>query len=128
MLPGRCCMLHRLKGVPYLIQEQNSYAGITNKKLGKNAKKICVAFDGMEQFFPADKIVKTGNPVRKESVDIDGKREQALEFNLSPAKKTILVMGGSLGARTLNESIFAGLDKISSCRRAADMANRQVLL
>jgi UDP-N-acetylglucosamine--N-acetylmuramyl-(pentapeptide) pyrophosphoryl-undecaprenol N-acetylglucosamine transferase len=107
-----------LKGVPYLIQEQNSYAGITNKRLGKNAKKICVAFDGMEQFFPADRIVKTGNPVRKESVDTKGKREQAFkEFNLSPDKKTILVIGGSLGAKTLNASVLADLHKI----KAADV-------
>lgn len=104
-----------LKGVPYLIQEQNSYAGITNKRLGKNAKKICVAFDGMEEFFPADRIVKTGNPVRKESVDIKGKREKAFkEFNLSPDKKTILVIGGSLGAKTLNASVLADLHKIKA--------------
>ncbi len=102
-----------LKGVPYLIQEQNSYAGITNKRLGNKAKKICVAFDGMEQFFPADRIVKTGNPVRRESVDIEGKREEAFaEFDLSPNKKTILVIGGSLGARTLNSSLITGLPKI----------------
>src|ERR1700761_7463538 len=97
-----------LKGIPYLIQEQNSYAGVTNKKLGEKARKICVAFDGMEEFFPADKIVKTGNPVRRESVEIEGKRKEAFkEFNLSPNKKTILVIGGSLGARTLNSSILA---------------------
>ena len=102
-----------LKGVPYLIQEQNSFAGITNKRLGGKAKKICVAFDGMEQFFPADRIIKTGNPVRRESVDIKGKREQAFaEFNLSPPKKTILVIGGSLGARTLNTSVLTDLQKI----------------
>ena len=102
-----------LKKIPYLIQEQNSFAGVTNKRLGKKAKKICVAFDGMEQFFPKDRIVKTGNPVRRESVDIIGKREQALEeFKLSPNKKTILVIGGSLGARTLNESMITDLDKI----------------
>jgi UDP-N-acetylglucosamine--N-acetylmuramyl-(pentapeptide) pyrophosphoryl-undecaprenol N-acetylglucosamine transferase len=100
-------------GVPYLIQEQNSYAGVTNKKLGKKARKICVAFDGMEQFFPAGKIIKTGNPVRKDSVQIAGKREQAIaEFKLSANKQTILVTGGSLGARTLNESVLAGMDKI----------------
>src|ERR1700744_3396581 len=68
-----------LKKIPYLIQEQNSFAGVTNKRLGKKAKKICVAFDGMEQFFPKDKIVKTGNPVRRESVDIKGKREEAFK-------------------------------------------------
>ncbi len=102
-----------LKGIPYIIQEQNSYAGITNKWLGKKAKKICVAFDGMEQFFPADKIIKTGNPIRKESVDIAGKQMQALElFKLSTGKKTILIIGGSLGARTLNNSVQAGLDKL----------------
>ena len=102
-----------LKGIPYLIQEQNSYAGITNKWLGKKAEKICVAFDGMEQFFPADKIIKTGNPIRRESVDVSGKHLQALElYNLSAQKKTIMVTGGSLGARTLNNSILAHLDKI----------------
>jgi UDP-N-acetylglucosamine--N-acetylmuramyl-(pentapeptide) pyrophosphoryl-undecaprenol N-acetylglucosamine transferase len=102
-----------LKGIPYLIQEQNSYAGITNKRLGKKAKKVCVAFDGMEQFFPAGRIVKTGNPVRRESVNIQDKKEQAFkEFNLSPNKKTILVIGGSLGARTLNTSVITDLQKI----------------
>lgn len=102
-----------LKGVPYLIQEQNSYAGITNKKLGKKAKKICVAFDDMEQFFPAERIIKTGNPVRRESVNIEGKREKAFKhFNLVPGKKTILVIGGSLGARTLNNSVLSYLKNI----------------
>jgi UDP-N-acetylglucosamine--N-acetylmuramyl-(pentapeptide) pyrophosphoryl-undecaprenol N-acetylglucosamine transferase len=102
-----------LKGIPTLIQEQNSYAGITNKWLGAKAKKICVAFDGMEKFFPHDRIIKTGNPIRKESVDIDGKHIQALElYKLSSFKKTILVTGGSLGARTLNNSILAGIDKL----------------
>ncbi|MDB5120166.1 MAG: murG [Sphingobacteriales bacterium] len=99
-------------GIPYLIQEQNSYAGITNKKLGKNARKICVAFEGMEKFFPADKIMLTGNPIRKESVNVFGRREEAaLKLNLSPTKKTVLVTGGSLGAGTLNKSIIAGLNK-----------------
>ncbi|MBS1529940.1 MAG: undecaprenyldiphospho-muramoylpentapeptide beta-N-acetylglucosaminyltransferase [Bacteroidetes bacterium] len=103
-----------LKRVPYLIQEQNSFAGITNKRLGKRAKKICVAFDGMERFFPKDKIVKTGNPVRRESVDIAGKREEGLrEFNLAADKQTILLIGGSLGARTLNDSILNDLDKLA---------------
>jgi len=102
-----------LKGIPYLIQEQNSYAGITNKWLGKKAEKICVAFDGMDKFFPADKIIKTGNPVRKDSVDIAKKRMAALELlKLSNEKKTILITGGSLGARTLNKSIHAGLQKL----------------
>ncbi len=102
-----------LMDVPYLIQEQNSYAGITNKWLGSKAKRICVAFDGMKKFFPADKIIKTGNPIRKDSVDIEGKRLQAIEsFNLSPNKQTILVTGGSLGARTLNNSVQFGIDKL----------------
>ena len=102
-----------LTGVPYLIQEQNSYAGITNKRLGKKAKKICVAFDGMEKFFPANAILKTGNPIRRDSVNIAGKQDEGYKFfKLSPSKKTILVTGGSLGARTLNNSIMAGLDKI----------------
>ena len=102
-----------IKGIPYLIQEQNSYAGITNKWLGKKAKEVCVAYDGMEQFFPKSKIIKTGNPIRKDSVDIAGKHMQALElFKLANDKKTILITGGSLGARTLNNSILNGLDKI----------------
>lgn len=102
-----------MKGIPCLIQEQNSYAGITNKWLGKRADKICVAFDGMDKFFPADKIVKTGNPIRRESIDIAGKRISSLELlSLSAHKKTILITGGSLGAGTLNKSVMAGLDKI----------------
>ncbi|MDQ7947643.1 MAG: undecaprenyldiphospho-muramoylpentapeptide beta-N-acetylglucosaminyltransferase [Pedobacter sp.] len=95
-----------LKGIPYLIQEQNSYAGMTNKFLGKNAVKVCVAFDGMEQFFPAHKLLKTGNPVRKNVIDIKDKRSVgATTLNLDPVKRTILVTGGSLGAGTLNKSI-----------------------
>ncbi|MGN8071617.1 undecaprenyldiphospho-muramoylpentapeptide beta-N-acetylglucosaminyltransferase [Mucilaginibacter sp. SG564] len=102
-----------LKNIPYLIQEQNSYAGITNKWLGKNAQKICVAFDGMDKFFPAGKIIKTGNPIRRDSVNVAGKHMQALElFKLSAFKKTVLITGGSLGALTLNNSIAAGLDKL----------------
>lgn len=102
-----------IRHIPYLIQEQNSYAGITNKWLGKKAKRICVAFDGMDRFFPAGRIIKTGNPIRKESVDIAGKRTQALEFfHLSASKKIIFVTGGSLGARTLNNSMLAGIGKL----------------
>jgi len=100
-----------LKKIPYLLQEQNSYAGITNKYLGKRAERICVAFDNMERFFKADKIIKTGNPVRESAVAVDGKRAEALEyFGLDADKKTILVIGGSLGALTLNNSVMAGLD------------------
>lgn len=104
-----------MKHLPYLIQEQNSYAGITNKKLGKKAKKIAVAFDEMERFFPAGKIIKTGNPVRKESVDIAGKKQQAMEyFKFSADKKTILLIGGSLGAKTLNNTLMGGMDRITA--------------
>lgn len=95
-----------LKNIPYLIQEQNSYAGVTNKWLGKKASKVCVAFDDMDQFFPAQNILKTGNPVRKDVVDIAQKHHAGAELlKLDPLKKTILVTGGSLGAGTLNKSI-----------------------
>lgn len=101
--------------IPYLIQEQNSYAGITNKRLGEKAERICVAFDGMEKFFPANKVMLTGNPIRKESANIEGKREEAMAaFGLTATKKTILVTGGSLGAGTLNQSMLAGLYKFLS--------------
>ena len=101
------------KGIPALIQEQNSFAGITNKILGKDAELICVAFKGMEKFFPAEKIRITGNPIRKDAVDIENKRFAAAELlSLSPHKKTILLTGGSLGSGTLNKSMFSGLDKI----------------
>lgn len=100
-------------GIPTLIQEQNSYAGVTNKLLARKAGKICVAYDGMEKFFPVEKIVVTGNPVRKDLEAATGKREEALAFfGLSPEKKTILVVGGSLGARTINRSIQGDLDKL----------------
>lgn len=100
-----------LKKVPYLIQEQNSYAGITNKYLGKNAEKICVAFDNMQAFFKAEKVIKTGNPVRESAIDVEGKREEAMAFfDLDSTKKTVLVVGGSLGAGTLNNSMMAGLN------------------
>lgn len=93
-------------GIPCLIQEQNSYPGITNKLLAKQVKKICVAYDGMEKFFPADKIVYTGNPIRKQVIKIDGKKSESIEFfKLDAAKKTILVVGGSLGAQSVNRSI-----------------------
>ncbi len=99
--------------IPYLLQEQNSYAGITNKKLGNKAEKICVAFEEMERFFPAEKLMLTGNPIRQQSIDIEGKREEALmHFGLFPDKKTVLLTGGSLGAGTLNKSLLAGLEKI----------------
>ena len=102
-----------LKKLPTLIHEQNSYAGITNKILKDKVNTICVAYDNMEKFFPANKLVKTGNPIRQDLLDVSSKKQQAMEFfKLDANKKTILVIGGSLGARTINESIFEGLDKI----------------
>lgn len=93
-------------GIPTLIQEQNSYAGVTNKILGRRARKICVAYDHMEQFFPADRIVFTGNPVRSDILHLEGKREEGIRhYNLDPNKKTLVVIGGSLGARTLNNAM-----------------------
>jgi UDP-N-acetylglucosamine--N-acetylmuramyl-(pentapeptide) pyrophosphoryl-undecaprenol N-acetylglucosamine transferase len=101
-------------GIPALIQEQNSYAGVTNKWLSKKASKICVAYEGMEQFFPKEKIILTGNPVRQDIKDIDQKRNEGQKFfNLDPAKKTLLVVGGSLGAKGINEAMGEGLSKFA---------------
>ncbi|ADQ79645.1 UDP-N-acetylglucosamine--N-acetylmuramyl-(pentapeptide) pyrophosphoryl-undecaprenol N-acetylglucosamine transferase [Paludibacter propionicigenes WB4] len=101
-------------GVPTVIQEQNSYAGVTNKLLAKKAKRICVAYDGMDRFFPKEKVILTGNPVRQDLFSVGSKTEEAYKFfNFDPKKKTILVVGGSLGARTINQSIIAGLDKLA---------------
>jgi len=102
-----------LKKLPTLIHEQNSYAGITNKILKDKVNKICVAYDQMEKFFPANKLVKTGNPIRQDLMDVTSKRKEAIEFfKLNASKKSVLVIGGSLGARTINESIFDGLAKL----------------
>ena len=101
------------KGIPCLLQEQNSYAGVTNKLLAKKAAKICVAYEGMERFFPADKIMLTGNPVRQQLLETTVSHDDALRsFGLDPQRKTILIVGGSLGARTLNESVISHLDQI----------------
>ena len=100
-------------GIPCLIQEQNSYAGVTNKHLAKKVDRICVAYDGMERFFPASKIIKTGNPVRQALLETKMTREEAVRsFGLDPSKKTILLVGGSLGARTVNESVMQHLDLV----------------
>ncbi|MDD7335725.1 MAG: undecaprenyldiphospho-muramoylpentapeptide beta-N-acetylglucosaminyltransferase [Prevotella sp.] len=100
-------------GIPCLIQEQNSYAGVTNKLLAKRVQKICVAYDGMERFFPADKIIMTGNPVRENVLQTSLSQQEArTSFGLQPDKKTILLVGGSLGARTINESVMSHLDMI----------------
>jgi len=104
-----------MMGIPTLIQEQNSYAGVTNKLLAKKAKKICVAYDGMDRFFPKDKIILTGNPVRQGLVNNKITHEEGINFfNLDPSKKTILVIGGSLGARTINQCIMKNLKKIKN--------------
>ena len=101
------------RGIPTLIQEQNSYAGVTNKLLAKKADKICVAYEGMERFFPADKIVLTGNPIRKNLFDTRLTRAEASRrFGLTDRKPTVLVVGGSLGALTLNESLETGLQRL----------------
>ncbi len=93
-------------GIPTVIQEQNSYAGVTNKILGNRAAAICVAYDNLDAFFPANKIVFTGNPVRKDILHLEGKRPEAMaHYGLDPSKKTIAVLGGSLGARSLNEAM-----------------------
>jgi UDP-N-acetylglucosamine--N-acetylmuramyl-(pentapeptide) pyrophosphoryl-undecaprenol N-acetylglucosamine transferase len=108
---GPVMLAASMLGIPTLIQEQNSYAGITNKVLGKRAKRICVAYPDMERFFPSGRIVLTGNPVRQDILSMEGKREAGQKtFNLDPAKKTLLIIGGSLGARSINLSVEAHMD------------------
>lgn len=108
---GPTLIMANRKGIPTLIQEQNSYPGITNKLLGKNAAKICVAYDHLERFFPLDKIVKTGNPVRQDLLSIHSKIEEGKTFfKIDKNKKTILVLGGSLGARKINQLVESNLD------------------
>ena len=102
-------------GIPTLIQEQNSYAGLANKRLAAKAAKICVAYEGMERFFPAEKIILTGNPVRQSLLDTTVTHDDAIgSFGLDPQKKTVLLVGGSLGARTINESVLQHLDLVKS--------------
>jgi UDP-N-acetylglucosamine--N-acetylmuramyl-(pentapeptide) pyrophosphoryl-undecaprenol N-acetylglucosamine transferase len=99
--------------IPYLIQEQNSYAGLTNKQIAGNAKRICVAYPNMDRYFPKDKIVFTGNPVRKDIQDVDAKKFEALDyFGFSASRKTLLIIGGSLGAKTINASVLNGIDTL----------------
>lgn len=105
------------RGIPTLIQEQNSYAGVTNKLLAKKAKMICVAYEGMERYFPAEKILLTGNPVRKDLDEPGNKRKEAIKyFGLEENIPTALVLGGSGGSRTINESIAEGIEKIEGSR------------
>ncbi len=100
-------------GIPTLLQEQNSYAGLTNKLLARQATSICVAYENMDVFFPKEKIILTGNPVRSDIIDVERKRPKALKFfHLDPEKKTLFCFGGSLGARTLNESMFKNLQEL----------------
>ena len=111
---GPLLLAARFLGIPYYIQEQNSFAGITNKALAAKAEHIFVAYPGMEKFFPAQKITLSGNPVRKDLIDAAGKKAQAAtHFNLDPSKKTILIIGGSQGARSINQGILAGLDRLT---------------
>jgi len=103
------------KGIPTLLQEQNSYAGVTNKLLAKKANAICVAYEEMERFFPADKIILTGNPVRANILNCELTQQQAKEqLGFDPSRKLVLVVGGSLGARTINDSVAIALDQIIS--------------
>lgn len=104
-----------MMGVPTLIQEQNSYAGVTNKLLAQKASKICVAYEGMNKFFPEDKIIMTGNPVRQNLLYVALNREELLQtFNFHSEKKTILILGGSLGARTINQTLIAALETVKA--------------
>jgi len=101
------------KGIPILIQEQNSYAGVTNRLLARSARRICVAYEKMDRYFPADRIVFTGNPVRKKLLELKANPAGGYrEFDIEKGKKVCLVVGGSLGARTLNRSFMEGLDKL----------------
>jgi UDP-N-acetylglucosamine--N-acetylmuramyl-(pentapeptide) pyrophosphoryl-undecaprenol N-acetylglucosamine transferase len=104
-------------GIPCLIQEQNSFAGLANKQVAGKVARVCVAYEGMEKYFPKEKIVLTGNPVRKDMLTIDAKRERALaHFGFDAQTKTLLVVGGSLGARTINEAMIHGIDKLLDAR------------
>jgi UDP-N-acetylglucosamine--N-acetylmuramyl-(pentapeptide) pyrophosphoryl-undecaprenol N-acetylglucosamine transferase len=99
--------------IPTIIQEQNSFAGLANKQVANKVSKVCVAYDGMEKYFPAAKVVLTGNPVRKDILSVKEKREKGkAHFGFEENTKTLLIIGGSLGARTINESILAGIDKL----------------
>jgi UDP-N-acetylglucosamine--N-acetylmuramyl-(pentapeptide) pyrophosphoryl-undecaprenol N-acetylglucosamine transferase len=112
---GPLLRMAAVAGIPTVIQEQNSYPGITNKWLSKTAKKICVAYENLEQFFPKNKIVLTGNPVRQDLIDVKDKRKEAIDyFGLAEDKKALLVLGGSLGARRVNQLIAKELVNFSS--------------
>jgi len=110
---GPMMMAATRRGIPALIQEQNSFAGMANKRVADRASCICVAYEGMEKYFPAQKIKLTGNPVRKDILSVPAKRDEAFNhFGLDRNTKTLLIVGGSLGARTINESIIEGVEKL----------------
>ena len=111
---GAALKVAQQMGIPVVLQEQNSFAGVTNKMLAKGAKKICVAYTGMERFFPAEKIILTGNPVRQNLLVKIDKQEAYEYFGLNPDKPTLMVMGGSLGARTINQAMIAGLERLKA--------------
>jgi len=116
------------KGIPSLIQEQNSFPGITNRLLGKRVQKICVAYEGMDTYFPKDKIVMTGNPIRRDVIDIAGKEDEAIQyFGLVPGKKTLLVIGGSLGAGTINQAILKFVQTLQAKLNPASGESRSKL-
>lgn len=105
----------QMLGIPTVLQEQNSFAGVTNKQLGSKARRICVAYEGMERFFPADRIVLTGNPIRSSLLECDATPQKARQaMGLDPDKKTVLLVGGSLGALSLNSAVAASLDKVKA--------------
>ncbi|MBK6609506.1 MAG: undecaprenyldiphospho-muramoylpentapeptide beta-N-acetylglucosaminyltransferase [Sphingobacteriales bacterium] len=117
-----------LKKIPIVLQEQNSYPGITNKLLAKHAAKICVVYDGMEQWFPEEKIIRTGNPVRSQIVELSGNKLDALShFNLHPDKKTLFVTGGSLGARGINNGILQALPHLFNHHNNINQAPIQII-
>jgi UDP-N-acetylglucosamine--N-acetylmuramyl-(pentapeptide) pyrophosphoryl-undecaprenol N-acetylglucosamine transferase len=108
---GPLLQVAAMKGVPTLIQEQNSFPGITNKLLSKKVTKVCVAYTGLDRFFPKEKLILTGNPVRQDVIDLEGKSVEANTFfSLDPHKNTLLVLGGSLGARRINQLVESKLD------------------
>lgn len=112
---GPLLQVAAMKGVPTLIQEQNSFPGITNKLLSKKVTKVCVAYEGLDRFFPKEKLILTGNPVRQDVVDLEGKSAEANTFfSLDPHKKTLLVLGGSLGARRINQLVESKLDYLKN--------------
>jgi len=114
---GPVMMAATRKGIPALVQEQNSYAGLTNRRLAAKAKAICVAYPNMDKFFPSSKIVVTGNPVRKDIIDLEPRKSAALsKYDFNNSTKTLLIIGGSLGARTINESVLGGIDKLIAAK------------